>query len=171
MKSRILTVLVAVGVLFWGVYASAGVHYTNPTMQVEVTGFDGSIPVAVTVSGGSSTVGATTADGGSVSVRADDNGALQVNPAAQTSCQSSVVVCGVADAGGSVALPSSALSGRRYLEAQNQGTESVYIDEGADAGYGRRLFAGEEKRWDCAPSACALRCFGYATNVYVRECQ
>lgn len=141
-RTRIVFAVAGVIAMLWGVSSIAGVHYTNPTMQVEVTGFDGSYPVAVSTS------------------------------APSTSCQSSIVTCGYANGdAGQVALPSSALAGRVYLEVQNLGTSSVYIDEGADAGFGRRLFAGEERRWDCAPTACPLRCYGNGIPVYVRECK
>lgn len=69
-RTRLLFAAAVAVAMLWGVSSIAGTHYTYPSMQVEVTGFDGAVPVAVTVTnptaGQSSAQAVTGIDGGAV---------------------------------------------------------------------------------------------------------
>lgn len=93
---------------------------------------------------------------------------------AGASCVTTATTCGTSD-GGSNALPSIALTSRRWVIVQNKGTDSVYIREASDGGWasgsGIRLFSGERERFDCNSAACNLECEGFAVAVTTFECR
>lgn len=81
------------------------------------------------------------ADGGSLNVNVTSGvaitGTAAVNPAAQTTAKTTMVIVENVTDGGCTTVPASSLSGRRAIELQNQGPNSIWCKLGAtgtDAG-------------------------------------
>lgn len=183
-RTRLLAAAVGIGALLWGISGWARGYYSYPAMQVEVTGFDGAVPVSVTVTnptanpaavqavsgvdGGAVTINggvsvwATAPDGGTVPVAANVAGELKLDWAAQTASQEATTTCGTSTA---VDLPASPLAARKALLVQNQGTVDIRIGLAPTNSTGYRLFAGESYLFPCPNTACALKCISGSAST------